>query len=396
MKLKNQKGEYITYFEKDEVINIPEKDNKKEVKGLWVSNVFNIDFPTTEDQNAYENKIEELFETTKKYHINTLFFQVRTTNDAFYKSKLNPYSRFYTGHEGKTPQKDYIKLIIEKAHKENIKIHAWCNPYRVSGDGKMSVEEYLATCDDLNFAKQHPETLVLDTNGKLILNPGNKLAQQHILDSMKELINEYDFDGIHFDDYFYPYAGLKENHDDTPEYQQQELSLGDFRRDNVNKIIKGVYEIVKEKGKHLEFGVSPFGIWKNNKENEFGSNTSTKCSESYYGQYADSLTWIKEGYIDYICPQVYWEFNHAIAPFADIVDFWGEVCEQYNVGLYIGHAAYRIGVNENWEDMDELKNQILYTHQYESVTGNIFFTYRDFINEEKEEGLQKVIDLFKE
>lgn len=235
----------------------------------------------------------------------------------------------------------------------------------------------------MNLAKQHPEYLVLDKKGKLILNPALQEVKQHIIDSMEELVTNYDVDGVHFDDYFYPYSGLHDEINDQQEFEAQELEIGDFRRQNVNDVIKGVYDIMKKVNPTLQFGVSPFGIWKNKKENEYGSNTAPACSESYYGQYADSLTWIKEGYIDYIVPQIYWEFGHKIAPFADICDFWVEVCKDSKVDLYVGHGAYRLGSGNNWDNKEEITNQLKYANQYETVKGNVFFTYKTFIDKEK-------------
>lgn len=384
-------NEALNYLNTDKQITIPEEFNQKDVRALWVSNVANIDLPTVEDIDTYKKKILEMFDTCQEYSINAIFFQVRTTNDAFYKSKLNPYSRYLTGVEGKEPPFDVLQWIIEESHKRDIAFHAWCNPYRVSSDGLKSVEEYLETCDDLNFAKKHPEYLVLDTKGKLILNPGIKEVQDFIIESMKELVSEYEVDGIHFDDYFYPYSGLDKDHDDSKEFEAQTLELGDFRRDNVNKVIKGVYDVMKEVNPDLLFGISPFGIWKNNKENEYGSNTATACSESYYGQYADSVKWVKEKYIDYLVPQIYWQFGHKIAPFADICDFWVDICKDSDVDLLIGHGAYRLGSGDDWDNTDELINQVKYTNQFDCVKGNVFFTYKTFIQKEKVyEGMQKL------
>lgn len=388
--------EPIVYYNTDKIIEIPDTYINKPLRGLWVSNVGNIDLPVLTDIDQYKQEIKKLFKVCETYKINTLYFQVRTTNDAFYASKLNPYSRFLTGEEGKEPLFDVLDYVIKEGKKHDVDIHAWCNPYRVSFNGKLSVEDYLNTCDALNYAKKHPEYIILDTNNKLILNPGIEAVQDFIAESMLEIVENYDVKGIHFDDYFYPYSGLQKEHDDTKEFEQQSLSLGDFRRNNVNQTIRKVHKLIKDHNPNIEFGISPFGIWKNNKENEYGSNTALSCSESYYNQYADTLTWIKEGIIDYVIPQIYWEFGHKIAPFADICDFWVEACKHTDVALYIGHGAYRLGNEGEFSNPLELVNQMKYSNQYETVKGNVFFTYNTFTSDKASKGIEQLRLLNKE
>ena len=378
--------EPINYLDTSKQIDIPEKYISKEFRAVWVSNVANIDLPTTEDIEAYQKRVIKLFDTFKEFNLNAVFFQVRTNNDAFYESKLNPYSRFFTGKEGRKPPFDVLKWVIEEARLRKLEFHAWCNPYRVSRDGKLSIDEYFKTCDDNNFAKKHPEYIVLDKGGKLILNPCKKEVKDFIVESMVELATNYNIDGIHFDDYFYPYSGLSDTVNDLNEFESREdksLSLGDYRRKNVDEVIKGVYDALKTINPKLKFGVSPFGIWKNKDSDKLGSNTAPACSESYYGQYADSYKWIKDGIIDYIVPQIYWEFGHKIAPFADICDWWVSVCKDTNVDLYVGHAAYRYGNDGEFENELEIVNQLRYANKYKTVKGNVFFTAKTFIDKEK-------------
>ncbi|PKK99714.1 MAG: hypothetical protein CVV57_01290 [Tenericutes bacterium HGW-Tenericutes-2] len=390
MKLYKYKNptEPICYYQTNTQIEIPDTYQSKDFRAMWVSNVVNIDLPTTEDIKTYQEKVIEMLETCVSYNINAIFFQVRTTNDAFYESKLNPYSRFLTGKEGKKPPFDILKWIIEEAKRRKIEFHAWCNPYRVSMKSEMSAEEYLKNCDDLNYAKKHPELIVLDKNGQIILNPAKKEVKQFIIDSMVELASNYEIVGIHFDDYFYPYAGLSDEKNDLADYAQRENQahdLGDFRRQNVTDVIKGVHEALKKSNPNVRFGVSPFGIWKNKASDPKGSNTDPKCSQSYDNQYADAYLWVKNEYIDYIVPQIYWEFGHPIAPFGDILDWWVKLLNHSKVDLYIGHGAYRLGNDGEFENIHEITNQLRYANQYPVVKGNVFFTYKTFINKEKSE-----------
>lgn len=383
--------EPIHHYNSKTPVEIPEHYREKPFRAVWVSNVLNIDMPTTENESAYRKKVMEIFDTCGSYNLNALIFQVRPANDAFYESDLNPISRYLTGEEGNKPSFDVMAWIIEEAHKRNIEFHAWCNPYRISAVKVDSVDEYLATCDDMNFAKRHPEYVIKDNYGKLMLNPALSEVKGFIIDSMKEIVSRYDVDGIHFDDYFYPYGGMPEN---TPGEEcfdeQDQKAVDDFRRKNVNDIIKGVNDGIKEVRPSVRFGISPFGIWRNKQEGVYGSNTAPSCSESYHSLYADSVRWVKEGWIDYVVPQIYWNFAHSIAPFADICDFWVDVCENEPVDLYIGHGAYRLG-EKGFKDKNEIVNQIKYANQYPGVDGNVFFTYHTFVDDVKwKAGMRKV------
>lgn len=401
MKLKKYNtNKPINYLNTDIQIEIPEYYIQKEYRAVWVSNVANIDLPTVENLKKYQERVINLFNTFVEYNLNMVFFQVRTNNDAFYKSELNPYSRFLTGTEGLEPPIDIFKWVIKEAKKRNLELHAWCNPYRISVNNKLTITEYLDTCDDLNFAKKHPEFIVLDKGGKLILNPCKSEVKDFIIESMVELASNYDIDGIHFDDYFYPYSGLSETVNDLEDFEKRtdkSLSLGDYRRKNVNDVIKGVNVAIHEVNDRLKFGVSPFGIWKNIDTDVLGSNTASACSESYYGQFADSYHWIKSGIIDYIVPQIYWEFGHKIAPFGDILDWWKDVVKETKVDLIIGHAAYRLGNIGDFENKFEIVNQLKYANQFESVKGNAFFTAKTFLDKEKAmPGMEKLKKLLNE
>lgn len=393
------KNEPINYFGTDNQVEIPSEYIQKNFRAMWVSNVVNIDLPIADDLKEYQAKVIEMLDTCIAFKLNAIFFQVRTTNDAFYESKLNPYSRYLTGKEGNKPEIDILTWVIEETKKRGIEFHAWCNPYRISVNGNLSIDEYLKTCDDLNFAKKHPEHIILDKSGKLILNPAKKEVQDFIINSMKELATNYDISGIHFDDYFYPYSGLDDKLNDLAQYKEVSdiMTLGDFRRNSVNLVVKGVYEAIKNIDTNISFGISPFGIYKNKKADEDGSNTDEKCSESYYGQYADTLHWMTEGIIDYVVPQIYWEFGHKIAPFADICDWWAKTSKETNTKLYVGHGAYRLGNEGEFSNSEEVVNQVKYANQFDSIAGNVFFTYKNFIDQDKAKpGMDKLKKLLNE
>ena len=391
----NVNNEIVRHFHSDAPVEIPETYREQPFRAMWVSNVVNIDLPViTGDGLAYKVEITKLLDTCDAYNINAIFFQVRTTNDAFYQSKLNPISRFLTGEEGKEPPFDVLAHVISEANRRDIEVHAWCNPYRISADGKLSQEEYLATCDPLNFAKRHPEAIVKDDKGKLILNPARSDVKQFIIDSMVELAENYDIAGIHFDDYFYPYGSLDETQNDRAEYDQNKHpneTLDDFRRRQVTDVIAGVHKAVKNVDPKLRFGISPFGIWKTKASDPRGANVDPRCGETYYNQYADSYLWVKEGYMDYVVPQIYWHFNHHLAPFADLCDWWDDLVAGTGVELYIGHGAYRLGSEGDWTNPDEITDQVKYANQKPNVKGNVFFTYHTFIdNNQVAEGMRRL------
>ncbi len=386
MKLYKYKNETepVVYYGTGKQVEIPGKYSEKPFRAMWVSNVVNIDMPTTEDPEKYKAAVIRMLDTCVEFNLNAVIFHVRTTNDAFYASKLNPYSRYLTGEEGKEPPFDAMNFVISEARRRNLEFHAWCNPYRVSMQSQLDMEDYLKACDDLNFAKRHPEHLLLDTKGQIIMNPAREAVKQFIVDSMVEIAENYDIDAIHWDDYFYPYAGLDPAADDSADYAARDdetQTLGDFRRMHVTDVIDRVHKAIKNVDKNLRFGVSPFGIWRNRVNDEKGSNTDPKCSESYDNQYADSYRWVKAGMVDYIVPQIYWEFGHPIAPFADILKFWVDVCEDSPVDLYIGHAAYRQGQEGEFENPREVVNQLKFTNAHDTVKGNVFFTFKTFVDE---------------
>lgn len=390
----------IKYWDSDEQVIIPEKYIEKDVRAFWVSNVANIDMPTQENLEAYKNKLKEIIDVALDYKINTIFFHVRTNNDAYYKSKLNPTSRFLVGKEGNELLFDPLEWIIKEAHKNNIEVHAWANPYRVSmAGGKISKEDWLKSCDDLNLVKNREDLIVLDTDGHVILNPAKEEVKNHIIDSMLEIIENYDVDGIHFDDYFYPYKALDDKYNDLAEFEaraDKSLTLNEFREHQVDLVIKGVYDAVKAYNPKLQFGVSPFAIWKTTKSDPLGSNNPKGVFESGIHQHANSYRWVKEGWIDYIVPQIYWDFAHESASFADMTRWWVDLCKDSNVKLYIGHGAYRLGREGNYEDKYEIVNQVKYANQFKEVTGNVFFTYNTFIlNKDAKPGMDLLKKMFK-
>ena len=373
-------GVIVNYYQTDIPVELPTTYTEKtsEVRAVWVATVFNIDIALHQNETQYKQEIIRILNTVEANNFNTIFFQVRPMNDAFYKSDYAPFSRYLAGAEGVDPGWDVLEFFIEEAHKRGIELHAWLNPYRVSS-GTGTIAEQLSLLHESNFAKQNPSYVLQDNSGRLILNPGQPEVRVYLKNVIDELMTNYNLDGIHFDDYFYSYNGMSNTQDALTfqNYNENNLSLSDWRRDNVNVLVRDIFNLVEAHNQsedvHVKFGISPFGIWKSGGTD--GSNTSTSTLQSYHGQFADTKKWIEEGWIHYVIPQLYWEFSHRLAPYADLVKWWAELTEQHGVDLIIGHGLYRF-VDDSWTDANEFTEQIRYMSTFDSVVGSAIFSYR--------------------
>lgn len=355
-------------------------DPDSEVRGVWIASVYNIDYPSQADLTADELKaeIDAILDTCEKTGLNTVFFQVRPSCDALYKSDIFPVSKFISS-EGKLVF-DPLEYIVTKAHEKNIFVHAWVNPLRVT----INTTD-MSTLDDKSPAKAHPEWVKAYADGKLYLNAGIPEVGQLVSDGVREIVSNYDVDGIVFDDYFYPYPAYGEDgalvdFDDNAEFEKYGAgfdSKADWRRDNINRIIKSVYETVHETDPDCVFGVSPFAIWQNDDGENGGSRTDG--FEGYNSLYCDALAWISGGYIDYICPQIYWRFTDSSCPFDILTRWWNTALEGSGVKLYISHASYRYEDGEWDSPSGEISEQISFARSEKYYHGSVCYGY-DEIN----------------
>ncbi len=378
-------GEIVNYYNTSNPILLPTTYTEKteEIRAVWVATVANIDIPLHTSEADYKSRIIVMLDRLEANNFNTMFFQVRPMNDAFYESDYAPFSRYLTGIEGQDPGWDVLEFIITEAHKRGIEFHAWLNPYRVSNNGDLSKAEQLSLLHDDNFAKQNPNLVLEDLGGKLILNPGENQVRSYISNVIQELMSKYDVDGIHFDDYFYSYSGMNDSQDAVTynNTKDTDQSLDDWRRNNIDMLMEDLFYIIETwnttQDKNVKFGISPFGIWMSGGPE--GSNTSPYALQSYEDQYADSKKWVENGWVHYILPQLYWQFDHSAAPFADLVDWWSDLTAANNVDLIIGQGFYRF-TDGSWEDENELIEQIRYISTKESVVGVAFFSYKTLNN----------------
>ncbi len=361
------------------------KTADQEMRGVWVASVVNIDYPKMPTTNPLFLKREAdlIIEQSYQTGINAIFLQVRPTSDALYDSDIFPWSKWLTGKEGLAPDDgfDPLEYFIEKAHAKGIEVHAWLNPYRITK--RLSGEDEISP-DDLTEghpAKLHPEWVV-SHEGNLYYDPALPEVRGLIADGVAEIVSGYDVDGIHFDDYFYPGTDF----DDAASYEEYGNSgdKSDWRRQNVNLMVEKVRDTIKALDPDVEFGISPFGIWKNKtgdpSSNPYGIDGSdTRGNESYNAHYADSVYWVKNGLIDYINPQIYWKRGFEIADYNILSRWWSDVVKDTDVKLYIGHAAYKagkVGTETAWDGPYEILEQVLLNRDLPEVDGSIFFSMR--------------------
>lgn len=354
---------------------------KREFRGVWVATVANIDFPPSNNFNTSIQKYEwiKMLEEFKTMGLNAVIFQIRPAADAFYESSLVPWSAYLTGTQGKAPEPagfDPLPFLIEETHKRGMEFHAWLNPYRAT----INLEtEKLAPNHPLN---EHPDWFV-QYGKRYYFKPGKAAVRDHITAVIEEVTRKYDIDGIHFDDYFYPYKIQGLPYPDSLDFEQNKGAISDiedWRRQNVDLLIQQVSKKIKEVKPYVQFGISPFGVWRNkDKDAIFGSNT--RAGQTCYDDlYADVLKWLRNEWIDYIVPQIYWHIGFSIADHKVLVDWWSR--NAYGRNLYIGHAAYKVGDPNtiDWLNPSEIPNQIRLNRTTFNTQGSIFFSAKSLRN----------------
>ena len=349
---------------------------KPEFRGVWVATVDNIDWPTAGNHNSDLQKEEfiKLLNMNQRNGINALVVQIRPCTDAFYPSPYEPWSQWLTGKQGQPPFPYYdpLQFMITETHKRGMSFHAWMNPYRAVFN--IGVSSISAT----HITRLHPQWF-LNYGDKTYFNPGNKEAQQYVANVVKDVVSRYEVDAIHFDDYFYPYRLAGKEFPDELTYRQygNGLSKDNWRRSNTDSIIALLSRIIKSANSKCQFGISPFGIWRNVAKDPEGSNTNAGVT-NYDDLYADILLWLKNGWIDYVAPQIYWEFSQKNAPYQALLDWWNN--HTYGRQCYIGLGMYKANSNQAWRDHNLIPRQIDSLRNKQNIQGMIFFSSRSFNN----------------
>jgi len=419
----------------DEPVRIPEVlvPVKHQFRAAWVATVFSLNKPNTTSREGFQREFIHILDTLVDWNMNAVIFQVRPLLDAFYPSEINPWSQHVTGtyvetqhgieilgRQGVDPGWDPLEWMIAETHKRGLEYHAWFNPFRVTASrhrffnvpgktneelAELSASELVQALNgagilaDNNFAVLNPD-MVFMFDERLYLDAGIPEVRQHVFDTIREVVERYDIDAVHFDDYFYPYFVRGQRFGDLNEDRAtfERFGLGRFpdtaegieawRRDNNTELIRGVREVITEENRRnnraIQLGISPFGIWEHYQNDPRGSHTPTGSGRTFSGQvFADTYKWVREELIDYIAPQIYWSFDQRAAPYAELVRWWAQAADGVNVHLYIGHANYKHVTNGGWEvawlNPEEIYRQLKYNQLHPQVRGSIFFSFTDLI-----------------
>ena len=346
---------------------------KTEFRGVWIATVANIDWPKNKGDNVEKQKADflNLLDYYEGRNFNSMIVQVRTAGDAFYASELSPWSRFLTVTEGehKAGFENVLQWMIDQTHARGMHFHAWLNPYRATFD-----------LDTTILAKQHDfyqhRDWMVKYGKKYYYNPGIPTVWEHQSKVVEEVVQNYDIDGIHFDDYFYPYKVSGETFHDSLTFAQNGLpqqTLEDWRRSNVDSLIKNVHRTIKSLKPWVQFGISPFGVWKNKATDPQGSDTKAGQT-TYEDLYADPLLWMRQEWVDYIVPQAYWSMDYPAASHRKITEWWAN--QNTNTKLYMGNGAYKVRNNADkaWDNKQELSKQLELSRSTAKVEGNVFFS----------------------
>lgn len=350
----------------------------REFRGVWIATVANIDWPIS-GTDSYEKQKRDflaILDYYKGLNFNAVIVQIRTAGDAFYPSNFAPWSKYLTGKQGKAPgsSDNPLTWMINESHARGLEFHAWLNPYRATMTLKT---DELSPAHDFNAHRNW----MLKYDTKWYYNPGLPEVKAHLLSVIKEVVDNYDIDAIHFDDYFYPYKVAKTVFPDKATYDKYKKagqSQDDWRRQNVNELIFALNQTIKTSKPWVQFGISPFGVWRNQDKDPKGS--PTRAGQTNYDDlYADVILWMKNGWIDYLIPQIYWSMEHPLASHRKLNDWWSNNANRTNV--YVGNGPYKIREDSDkaWQNPREINTQVSYTRTLPQIQGNTFFSAKSMM-----------------
>jgi len=401
--------------------------NKYQFRSVWVSTISNLDFNRSSSENTFRNNYNNVLNTFANWNANAVIFQVSPLLDAYWPSQHRPWSQFLSSNRQGVHNAGYdaLKIMVDLTHERGLEYHAWINPYRVTSaeytdtslrnanvtqaeadamtdQQLIAILRQLETLSDDNYVVKNPAH-VYRFNRRLYLDPGYPQARQHIIDTVTEIIENYDVDAVHIDDYFYPYS-MTSSAGNMSADQMSFNAHGDefsndlsgreaWRRNNNDLLVQALRAVIDEhnaaNGKTVQFGISPFGIWANNNANGHPEGSATTGNQSYRGGvYADTKKWVEEEWCDYMAPQIYWSFERAAAKYDVLAAWWANIHKNKNVSLYIGHAnykhlssAYGDGVIETgfWNNPNQIPEQLEFNKDYPEIKGSIFFALNNII-----------------
>ncbi|MFI0369751.1 family 10 glycosylhydrolase [Actinomadura sp. 1N219] len=346
----------------------------RQLRAMWIATVAGIDWPKDTADPAAEQREQftRLLDTAAAMNMNAVFVQIRPNSDAFYPSPYEPWSQWITGTQGKDPGYDVLAFMIKEAHARNLEFHAWFNPYRVSR------QDDLKKLSPKSPARQHPDWVRKYGTG-LWYDPGIPQVRDLATRAVMDVVAKYDIDAVHFDDYFYPYPEGGEFPDQaTYKTHGGGMDKGDWRRKNVDTLVQTLSGKIHDKKPWVRFGISPFGVWRNKTTDPRGSGT--RALQSYDDIYADTRTWIKKGWIDYVTPQLYWPIGDPRADYAELAGWWARQVEGTDVQLTIGQGAYRVGKDAAWKDPAELSKHLTLNAKHPEIRGDVYFSASDIVS----------------
>ena len=352
---------------------------KTEMRAVWVATVNNIDWPSNPNLSVDDQKKEmcDLLDKFIEYNLNTVIFQIRPAADALYSSSIEPWSQWLTGQQGRAPEPLYdpFEFAISECRKRGLDIHAWLNPYRAVTDTANITSEN-------HITRTHPDWFL--TYGKTVyFDPGLPQTRDYVARVVSDIVRRYDLDAIHMDDYFYPYRIANVSFPDDSSFHKYSNGFtaeqrDDWRRENVNLIIRQISDSIKAIRPWVEFGISPFGVWRNSDKDSSGS--ATRAGQTNYDDlFADILLWQKKGWIDYVVPQIYWHIGFKIADYRVLSDWWGR--NAYGCNLFIGQAPYRINPKataKEWRSSKQILKQVELNRSIPVIGGSMFFSGKVF------------------
>jgi uncharacterized lipoprotein YddW (UPF0748 family) len=351
--------------------NVP----KREFRAAWVATVNNIDWPSKPGLSADEQKAELIayLDLFKKLNFNAVVLHIRPCADAFYGSPYEPWSEFLTGKQGVDPGYDPLQFAIDECHKRCMELHAWLNPYRGTHDNDYSK---LASN---HIYRQHPEWFV-PYREKTYFDPGIPEARNFVCKVVKDIVTRYDVDAIHFDDYFYPYNDFNDSLS-FAKYNRgyDKARRDDWRRENVDMLIKMLHDTIKAVKPYVKFGISPYAVWRNKKDDPRGSDTRSLGYTNYDYLYADVRLWLEKGWIDYVLPQLYFAIGYDRLDFQVAADWWAD--NSFGHGLYAGIGTYRLDKTSResaWRSPAEIVRQARYVRQTSQYGGFCYFNAKNF------------------
>ncbi|WP_086691950.1 glycoside hydrolase family 10 protein [Streptomyces recifensis] len=351
--------------------------HRREMRGVWLATVANRDWPSRPGLPPEEQRAELIAHLDRAVadRLNTVIFQVRPTADALWPSPYEPWAEYLTGTQGRDPGWDPLGTAVREAHARGLELHAWFNPHRVANHtdpGRLTPD---------HPARLHPEWVV-PYGGKLYYNPGLPEVRRFVRVAMLDAVAKYPVDAVHFDDYFYPYPVAGQTFDDDTAYDAYGGGFEDraaWRRDNIDRLVREVAAGIRRVRPGTRFGISPFGVWRNAATDPRGSDTRAGV-QTYDDLYADTRRWVREHWIDYIVPQIYWNIGFPAADYAKLLDWWAAEAAGTGTRLYVGEALYKAGAAGQppaWQDPAELSRHLTLADEYPQVRGHVFFAAQD-------------------